>query len=482
MFSLKLKPLAAAVLLVGMHSSVQAENVVSVVSQALIQDPDVLEIANRHMARQGEIQQAKAGYLPTIDLNAGYGYEFTDSPGTRGNTGDHNTEELDRGEFGLVLTQMLWDGAATSSEVDRQEARTASAKNQLSGVAEDVSLAAVKAYLDVQRHREILDLSNENLETHLRIQDQIRLRSDAGVGRRADLDQINARVSLVESNLIASEANVEDAITAYKRRVGAEPGADLEPVMEMRGIIPGSVEEAVEMAMAANPVVAQAASDIEAAQAQHQAAYANHSPFVYLEVAGGLDNNLDGTPGHYNDATAMIKMNYNLYNGGRDVGRIVQTAYQVKEAKEIRNRSFRQLEEEVRLAWAALESTDRQVKFLNDQVDFSIATREAYEKQFNIGQRTLLDLLNTDNELYDAKVSLVAAKTDNLYAQYRIAAAMGKLVSELGVNMADLQKLALNRENLDKGTRTSAISLHTPDFLIIKEPDEMPAQGETPAQ
>ncbi len=179
-----------------------ADSLNAVISRAMVQDPDVREVANRRLSRMGEIQQAEAGYLPTIDMNAGFGAEYTDSPGTR-NANDHNTETLDRGEFGLVLKQTLFDGQATESEIERQQARVESSTNDLNGVAEDVALAATKTYLDVLRHREILALSEENLSNHQRIQDQIRLRSEAGVGRGADLDQINARVALVESNLIA---------------------------------------------------------------------------------------------------------------------------------------------------------------------------------------------------------------------------------------------------------------------------------------
>ena len=462
-------------------SHVMADDIVSVVNRALLQDPDVLEVANNHMSRQGEVQQAEAGYLPKVDMNAGYGWEMTDSPGTRGRETDfpqdngHHDEDLYRGEFGLTITQMLWDGRATESEVDRQTSRVDSAKNRLSGVAEDVALSAVKAYVDVQRYREILALSEENVEKHKAIREQISKKVESGFSTQADLDQIDARLSLVEANLVAARANMLDAVSTYKRRVGEEPAEQLDPAIEVRDVIPGSADEAIELSLNTNPVVAQAASDIEAAQAQHNASYQNHHPYVYLELSGDLNNNLDGTAGHYNESAAMIKMNYNLYNGGRDVGRIVQTAYQVQEAKEIRNRSLRQLEEEIRLAWAALESTDRQLEFLIKQVGFTESTRQAYAEQYTVSKRSLLDLLNTENEVYDAKVSLTNANADNIYAQYRIVSAMGNLIDKLGVNMADLQKLALNKDNLGS---SRAITIMKPDFLVITEEDEAPTQGD----
>jgi len=428
-------------------TSLMAADLNSVVDKALRIDPDVLEIANQRMSRLDEVNQAKAGYKPTIDMNAGYGYEHSDSPTTRSEgPGPHNKNDMARGEFGLVLTQIITDGHGTDSEVARQKARVDSSGNRLASVAESVSLDIVKAYLDVLRNREISDLSSENLETHKRIQDQIRLRSEGGVGRRADYDQINARVSLVEANLIAAKVNLLDANTNYKRRVGSAPEEVMESVPSVEAVLPGSVDDALEMALMENHTIKQAGSDIEATFAQNKAAKQFRYPLIYLELAANANNDLDGVDGHNVDFSAMVKMNYNLYNGGKDEARVSQTAYQIQEAQEIRNRSARQLEEELRLAWAAFEATTRQKALLEDQVKFSISTRDAYAKQFNIGQRTLLDLLNTDNELFDAKVSLAQAESDNLYAQYRILSAMGKMVQHLNVDLAELNNIAIADE------------------------------------
>ena len=120
------------------------------------------------------------------------------------------------------------------------------------------------------------------------------------------------------------------------------------------------------------------------------------------------------------------------------------------------------------------------MEFLIKQVGFTESTRQAYAEQYTVSKRSLLDLLNTENEVYDAKVSLTNANADNIYAQYRIVSAMGNLIDKLGVNMADLQKLALNKENIkqDDFISSRAISLMRPDFLVITEEDEAPTQGD----
>jgi adhesin transport system outer membrane protein len=126
-------------------------------------------------------------------------------------------------------------------------------------------------------------------------------------------------------------------------------------------------------------------------------------------------------------------MRYNLYRGGSDAARKRATALKVNEARDVRDRSVSQLEETLRLAWAAFQATSAQLPLLEQQITAAIATRDAYAKQFNIGQRTLLDLLNAENEVTQARQSLVATLADNLLARYRLLEAMGTLIDELGV-------------------------------------------------
>lgn len=403
-----------------------------VARQALSTNPDVAEARHQWLARREEVREAEGGFLPSLDLNAGIGYEYTDSPGTRaaGNGGN----DLTRKELGLTVRQMLFDGWGTRSEVQRQQARTNSAAAQLLAVGESTALSATEAYVDLGRFVALKGISEESLETHLRIADQIRLRSEAGVGRRADLEQVRSRVALAEVNLVAAEVNLEDAQTTFLRVVGRLPG---DQTVSLDGLepdgIPSSRREILEIAQANNPILAVAAADIEAAQAQATAARQFDMPRFDLEIGGNLNDDIDGVEGSVDDLSAMVRMRFNLYRGGSDRARKRATAINVNEARDVRDRSVRQLEETIRLAWAALLATDAQLPLLKQQVDAALATRDAYEMQFNIGQRTLLDVLNAENEVFQARQDVVDTRADNLLAQYRLLEAMGALVDELGV-------------------------------------------------
>lgn len=397
------------------------------VREALSSNPDVAEARNRWLARQAEVRQAEGGFYPSLDLNAGIGFEYTDSPSTRG-AGNHGND-LTRKELGLNARQMLYDGHGTESEVSRQQARMNSAAAQLIAAGQSTAMRTAQAYVDLDRFHALYALTEESLTIHRRIQDQIRLRSEAGVGRRADFDQVNSRVALAEVNRVAAGVNLEDARTTFQRVVGRMPQGAAEAAAELQpDVLPTSLDQALEIARRKNPVLDTASADIAAAEAQHEASKQFDVPRLDLEVGGNINSNIAGTDGHVNDFAAMLRMRYNLYRGGSDHARQRVTAHNINEAKDIRDRSMRQLEESVRLAWAAYQATSAQLPLLRQQVTSALATRKAYEKQFNIGQRTLLDLLNSENEVLQARQAVVQTRTDRLLAQYRLLEAMGSLL------------------------------------------------------
>ena len=407
----------------------QEAGLAEVVREALASNPDVAEARDRWLARQAEVRQAEGGLYPTVDLNAGIGFEYTDSPATRATGNDGN--DLTRRELGLNLRQMLYDGRGTVSEVSRQRARMNSAAAQLDAVGQSTAMRAVQAYIDLYRFQSLYELNVESLNIHQRIQDQIRLRSEAGVGRRADLDQVNSRVALAEVNKVAAEVNLQDANTTFQRVVGRLPGGAVSPVAELSADeLPKGLDQALQTANENNPVLDTASADIDAAIAQHEASKQFDYPRLDLEVGGNRNANISGTEGNVEDLSAMLRMRYNLYRGGSDQARQKVTAHNINEAKDVRDRSVRQLEESVRLAWAAYQATGAQLPLLQRQVESAIATRQAYEKQFNIGQRTLLDLLNSETEVLQARQTVVQTGADQLLAQYRLLEAMGSLVDQ----------------------------------------------------
>ncbi|MBT9528790.1 MAG: TolC family protein, partial [Pseudomonas sp.] len=147
----------------------------------------------------------------------------------------------------------------------------------------------------------------------------------------------------------------------------------------------------------------------------------------------GADNNLDGTRGHVNEWQAMLRMRYNLFAGGSDKANLQSKAYQTNEAMDIRNNALRVLSEEMGLAWNALTNAREQLPIASDYVDYNTRVREAYQKQFSLGERSLLDLLDSENELFTSQRRLADIRFNELFTQYRIKATMGQLLKSQGV-------------------------------------------------
>ncbi len=423
---------------ITLSANAYAQNLQDAVQLTIDENPEIQRARAERLAVEQEISQAKSSYFPSVDLHAGYGYERSNNPVTRrGNPdGKKRNVDYDRTELSASLRQMLFDGFATPSEVKRQKARTDARAYSVFGQAEITALDAVEAYLNVLRRKDLLQLAKENLEIHQRTNDQILLRAERGVGKKADAQQSLGRLALAESNVKSEEGNLYDTETAFQRVIGVLP-KDLEPAPDPIDSIPESVDAAIEEAIANHPILKSANSDIESAFAQHKTAASSYYPRVDFEAGYSWNNNLDGVPYKNEDLTAMVRMQWNVFNGGKDIARRNETAYRITEAKNIRDNTYRLVVESMRLSWTAYQTVKNQMVFFKRHSDASIKTHQAYQKQFNIGQRTLLDLLDSANEMYLAKSAYVNALYDQQFAMYRILTSKGMLNQFLGTQLPE---------------------------------------------
>lgn len=408
-------------------SKIQALTLEQVVDHTLKTNPELLSSRQQLLSRESEITGAKAGFLPSLDLELGVGREGTESPATGG-----DNVELTRTESALRLRQLIYDGSSTSSEVDRQKARYNSQLFDTVATEETIALRVAEVYTNALRQSELLQLLGNSLDAHQNIYDQMSLRSDAGVGSRSDLDQIAARLALAKSNYIVGQNNLQDAVSNFYGVVGYLPESS---TMDRPSPITltDELESSLQIAFDNNPQLKSADADIEAAEAQYRASKSSFYPTLTLEGDRTYNEDIDGVEGVNEDWVIALRLRYNLYRGGADKARKNQTADLIGEAKEIRATTKRQVEEGLRLSWSAYQFTSQQIEFLTTYVDSVVATREAYLKQFNIGKRSLLDLLNTENEVLDAKSNYLNADYDRLLSQFRVVQAEGNLTSTLGI-------------------------------------------------
>ena len=432
----KLRLLSAAVVL-ATSALTHAETLREVVQIAVETNPTIGVAAKRKDAADAAFEAAKSGYFLKLDWQAGSGIERSQNSTTLATGRDW--VRMQRKIDTMVANQMLWDGLGTRSEVERRRAISDAAAFKVHAAAEDVGLQAVDVYLDVLKNRELLTYARENLLAHQKTFDQVKLRVEKGVGRKADLDQIEARMSLAAANVQSAESTLRDAEIAYQRVVGRNP-IQLAEVKEAKGL-PANPDEAVKIGFANHPTLKSAYSDITQAVAQRELARSLWSPRVELEASYSNNYNLDGVPGPNRDRMIMLFVKWNLFRGGFDYHRLRETAYQIDEATEISRNTLRQVENAVRLAHNAYSTAVERLPQLDRYVKSSDATRASYAQQFAIGQRTLLDLLDSENEYFTARTTYATGKYIEIAAKYRTLNAMGLLLQSFDIRQPDQAKL-----------------------------------------
>jgi adhesin transport system outer membrane protein len=426
-----LTPLYSAVVLAVACAQAQAMSLNQAIQNTVDNHPEIHSNVNNRLSADEDVKIAKGGYLPTVDLIAAYGREHTDSPTTRA-FGNHNEETLNYTQSELRLRQMLFDGFNTKNEVGRTQAVVNSRAYYLRGTAEDLALRAIEVYLEVLKRRELLDLAKNNLQAHLRINDQIGLRTNRGIGSNADSDQSKARRALAENNFYTAQVDLADAEANFFSAVGKMPD-ELEAPPSIKGEVPKSLSDARQSMLVNNSYLKSAQADVNAAEKQYEVAKSPFYPRFDGELAVGANNNLQGEEGHDNEWRAAVVMNYNLFNGNRDKARLNSDSYKTGQAMDIRNNALRMINENLSLAWNAMNNARVQTPIAREYAETTTKVRAAYQDQFGLGQRTLLDLLDSENELYNAARRYTELRYTEEYSMYRVLATEGELLSKARV-------------------------------------------------
>ncbi|MBX2834455.1 MAG: TolC family outer membrane protein [Micavibrio sp.] len=410
------------------------------VATGLATNPEYGVVAASRRATDEELEQGKALYLPSIDMRTDAGFEHSDDPATRSGLGS-DTENLWRYDASLTLTQMLFDGFETKYEVARQQARIASAANRVRETAELVGLSIIEAYLEVLRQRQLLVIARLNVEDHISILDQIAQGVTGGRSTQADSEQAKARLAAAK----ATESNTRQALrvaeSQYRRETGDEPGQLSMPVIPFDSLS-ADVNAEVEKTLAYSPTLDIHEADIEVAYAEAQQTKSTMYPQVDFQVNGRTGKDLNGVHDVDKSASALVVMNWNLYRGGADMARAREFIHRHQQAKESRADVSRSVENDVRQTWASMISAGERAREFAAQADANTEVVKAYKDQFSLDRRTLLDVLDAQNELFVSRSNTINAEFLEIFAVYRLLALKGSLLPALELEYPRESKIA----------------------------------------
>ena len=401
--------------------------------KALSGNPELASRLNALRASTSAVDAARGGLYPRVDLEASAG-QTNDRITTRNPEG----QSLSRNGVALSLTQLLWDANVIRSDIERLGHDRLVRWFELLDATEATVLDAVRAHHDVMRQRALVALAEDNYVQHRYAATQIGSRVRAGVGRGVDFEQANARLALAESNLSTETANLHDVTARYLRIVGELPPQRVGRSTASTAGLPASAGDAVTLAVQSSPAISAGIENLRAARAAAQGRTgAAWQPRVEARLRSGAGRNFDGVPDQKRDTSAEVVLNWNLYNGGSDQARIRQAADLVNQAADLRDKACRDTRQVAAIAFNDTQKLSEQLQALDRNVLAIEKAREAYRQQFDIGQRSLLDLLNAENELYTARRAYANAEADLLLAQARTLAATQRLSVQLGLTRND---------------------------------------------
>ncbi len=411
-----------------------------IAQKAVLKNPEVLSKWHNFRAAVEEVSVARGAYLPRVDATAGSGREYLKQPLFSGSSisqeGYYN-----RNGWVLSLNQMLFDGFATRNEVKRLGKAQMVRYYEFVEASELVALEAARAYIDVLRYRFLVNLAEDNYVQHRATFEQMLRRAQSGVGRRVDLEQAASRLALAEVNLTTETANLHDVTARYQRLVDGQPPEVIFAPALIGRALPPTQTAALERLLKSNPSLLAAQENIEAADYDIAVRRAAYSPRFDFKARTDNGENYLGVIGDRTNNVAELVMTYNLFNGGSDRARERQFVEKKNIAIDLRDKACRDTRQTLSIAFNDVKRLREQVSFLTIQVGLLEKTRDAYRDQFNLGQRTLLDLLDTENELLSARRSAINSDMDLAVAYLRTYAGMGTLLDFLELKKLDTEEV-----------------------------------------
>jgi adhesin transport system outer membrane protein len=404
--------------------------------QATLTNPGVGEASANRRATESELRQTQSTLLPQVRIEARYGPEKFDqsaavvsgsaqpipAPGT--GTWRNGTQGS------VVVRQILFDGFASIHDIWRQTARVNAAAFRVRERTELIALDAAEAYVDVVRYLRLVELGQQNVAAHERIFSNVQSRFSGGRAGEGDLEQARERVENARATLAEFRRSLEESRAKYRKVVGLE-AYNLRFPAPLAGL-PASRDEALAIAVRFNPTIKAAQADVDAAKHAFRVTDGAFVPNVALEGrATHLDNTYPYLGVTHDDYSGKVVMSWDIFRGGQDTWRRTEMAERHTEATMRHARLQRDALESIDKAWAARTVTATRVAALTRELQAGRKTITAFDKEYELGQRSLIDLLNAQNQYFNAAVSLTSARGVIVFADYQMLAAMGTLLEYL---------------------------------------------------
>ena len=402
----------------------RAQSIEEALVAAYLTNPDLEAQRAALRATDELVPQALSDWRPTVAVDSAAIASDIDTPNGGGT--------LNTTQASIALDQQVYSGGETVANTERAEALVRAERARLVAFEQDVLLDAVTVYTNLLAAEAVLDFAIQN-ENRLRRQLQATEdRFEVGEVTRTDVAQAEARLSGATADRVRAEGELAAAKSDYRRVINQEPGRLVVP--EPLRILPPSEAAAQQLAEVSNPNITVAQFDLAAARADVDVAQSALLP--RLSVRGELTYANEPTLAldRQRDASIGANLTVPLYQGGGEYARVRQTKQTVRQRQDDLEAAFRAVRNEVTAAWQALVTATTQIDSISEQVRANLIAVEGARQEALVGQRTTLDVLDQESDLFQSQVDMVQARRDQIVASYRVKAAVGEL-TVLGINL-----------------------------------------------
>jgi adhesin transport system outer membrane protein len=396
----------------------------TMVEQVLQRNPQVFQSEAESRAAEARLSQAGAARLPRISLSGNTGREHQQLYST-----DRDTKY--RQSQGQVRIAMPVYDANINADQAQRRAQSASLDWRLVDVREQLMMRAVDAYGELLRQSRLVTLAQENIKAHRQYVQQIKDIARSDLGRAADLPAAQARVALAESVLTNRLTRLEAARVQWMQLSGTYVHTVSEPLPQVH--LPQVLDEIVANAIDSSPALQAAQADIESANQGVSVAKAAYLPRLIAEHSSRRGFDSGGVQGWQSDRYYGVSMDWMLPNGMVDRHAKRAAQEMVLASRHSRDHLQQELRARVESQWFELLGSAASLKSYHDYAASAEQMVTAYREQFKIGRRTLLEVLNAENELFTARSNVESTRQDMALASWRLVALQGRMRAELGL-------------------------------------------------
>lgn len=397
------------------------------VRRTVLSNPEVKSRWHNMKLARYQRMEVLGDFLPSLDFFASMGSEWV----TRPNQADRR---LTGRSTGAVLTQNLYDGFSDINNTRQADHNVRGRFFELIDASETIAYESVRAQLDVQRYNKLVELATDNLAVHREIYAMIEERSTSGISRRVDMEQAGGRLALAQSNLATEEANLHDVSARYVRVNGMKPAklaGGLPP--SLRQQMPASLADGLKQVLTQAPIVKAAQENVWAADMALAAGRGAFLPSVDFKASVASANDSAGISGNTKDSRMAFELNWNLYRGHADQARQGQNEANRQRSRALHEGICREVRYNFEQGFADYRKLVDQLPQLDQHRITTDKALQAYRQQFNIGQRTLLDVLDVQNEYFEAERAYYDAEYRLLQAEAKLQQVAGRLLPTLGI-------------------------------------------------